>query len=139
MHNSQISITKRGEVKLHLDDKQYKGTRSIGWLSSDGSTFNTERDRRRHVFRKLDALAFSHDLMTRYKFTWVVVYCENGERLVTSRKHILERGTILNFQKNQLERQIFLPLSEFGIEKARETENKVALKTIVEMQGRLFS
>jgi hypothetical protein len=60
--------------------------------------------------------------MRDFEFVKVIVRMPNGKTLTTTRQHVLRRGKFLHFKRNDLEPQIFLPLSEFGLEKAQEAE-----------------
>jgi len=133
-----IAVTSTGRVFLTLPGKDYKPRREIGSLSEDGQTFHCERNPERHLFHQFNAYGFNHELMRDGRFVWVVVHLPFSSQLVTSRNHILAKGMFLNFQKNKLERQIFLPVSEFGIEKARQSEKQLTLERSQQMQCNLF-
>ena len=105
------------EVKLHLEFE----TRHIGVIcTSSSGTFFCKRNTS-HLFRKQNALGINKELLSSpsIKFKWIVIEFA-GQRLVTSRKYFLAKGKQFQFGKKGFELQVFLPLDEFGIEKARE-------------------
>lgn len=107
------------EIKLHLDFE----TRYIGVLSNQGAgTFFCKRNAS-HLFRKQNSLGINQELLTSpsIKFKWIVIDFEN-QRLITTRKYFLAKGRQFQFGKKGFELQVFLPLDEFGIEKARAFE-----------------
>jgi hypothetical protein len=107
------------KVKLML---QYE-SRFIGELNTSGEgTFTTKR-KNSQLFRKLNALGINHELLTNESipFKWIVIKYE-GQRLITSRKYFLAKGKQYQFGKKGFEPLFFLPLDEFGVEKARAFE-----------------
>ena len=120
MQKCQISISSSGRVFLNLPGKQYKPHRHIGDILGD--TLYVNRDPSKHFFRQFKGFGFSYELMRYGRFKWIIVHLPSFQQLVTSRLHVLKNGKILNFKRNDLERQIYLPLDEFGIFAAKETE-----------------
>ena len=133
-----ITVSANGRVFLALPGKDYKPRREIGFLSKDGQTFHCERNPERHLFRQFNAYGFNYELMKDGRFIWIVVHLPFGTQLVTSRNHLLEKGMFLNFQKNKLERQIFLPVTGFDVEKARQSEKHLTVERSRQMQCNLF-
>lgn len=125
-HNNTIELVQTDssslyKVKLNLTFE----TRFIGTLDSFGDgTFTTQR-KPQHLFRKLNALGINQELLTSSDifFKWILIDYE-GKKRVTTRKYFLAKGKALKFSAQNFELQIFLPLSEFGIEKARLFEAK---------------
>lgn len=108
-------------VKLNLPFQ----SRFIGRLDVTGQgTFTTSR-KPEHLFRKNNSLGINYSLLTDNNifFKWIVIQFENHS-LVTSRDYFLKFGKCFKFQNSGSELQVFLPLSEFGIEKARYYEAK---------------
>ena len=93
-------------------------TRFIGKLHHE--TFSCTR-RQQHLHRRSNSLGLNYSLRTNpgISFKWVVVDF-SGKMLVTSRRFWLARGHVYRFSGFEL--QSFLPLCEFGIEKARAFE-----------------
>ena len=139
MYSSNLTVTRTGVIRLLLKDKHYKSRRAIGWLSDNGDTFHTKRNPEQHFFYKLRAYGINYDLLNEGRFTWIVIELPLGKRLVTSRRLFLAKGILLNFQQNKLERQLFLPVSEFGIDKAREFEDEYQQKKSDDDQTELFA
>jgi hypothetical protein len=109
-------------------------TRYIGTLDEAGEgTFYTKRSEK-HVFRKLNALGLSLELLQRsdFHFNWIVIeYC--GRELVTSRMFFLYHGSVFNFYKVGFEKQCFLKLDGWGRERAETFERTIT------KQGELFA
>lgn len=98
-------------------------TRFIGiiCITSEGIFFCKRKAS--HLFKKQSDLGLNHELLTSpsIKFKWIVIDFD-GSRFVTSRKYFLAKGKQYQFGKKGFEPQVFLPLAEFGIEKARAFE-----------------
>ena len=116
----QLQSKKKFKVLLSLPS----GERKIGFLdlSQPEGIFLTYRTRA-HLFRKTNSLGLNYQLLTSdiIKFKWIVIDFE-GEKLVTTRKYFLAKGKALKFGQQGFELQVFLPLSEFGQEKALAIE-----------------
>lgn len=138
MNKQNITVLSSGQVYLTLPDKQYKGRRCVGEIKKD--TFHCERNPERHLFRQFGgSYGFNYELMRDGSFKFVIVHLPFGEQLLTTRQHILNKGKMLNFQRNQLEKQIFLPISEFGIDKAKGSEMETFRQRQVQQQPSLFA
>jgi hypothetical protein len=116
-HN--VTVSGDGTVWLHLLRKRYKPDRKIGKILGD--VFHCERQEK-DVFRALNAIGFNYELIRYFEFDKVIVHMSGTESLVTTRRHILRVGEVRYFKRNNLEPQIFLPLSEFGLAKAHAAE-----------------
>jgi len=109
----QTSAPNKFKVKLILPDE----VRWIGELNAfKEGTFFTKR-RKEHLFKKLNALGISHQILISEEldYKWIVIDYD-GKRLVTSREYFLAHGKLLHFKDKGFEPQVFLPLSEFGID-----------------------
>lgn len=120
MYQQNITVTRSGKVFLTLPNKEYKSRRHIGDIAGD--TLHVKRDPSKHFFHQFNGYGFSYELMRDGSFEKVIVHLPFSQILVTTRKHILVKGKILNFQKNKLEKQIYLSVDDFGMEKAKESE-----------------
>jgi len=116
-------------VGLKLDHQ----TRFIGKLDKAGEgTFISTKRTERHLFQKLNGLGVNEELLERFRFRWLMVpYCES--KLWTSRLYLLHHGKVCTFGKAGFETQIFLPLDEWDIERAKVFEASIG------KQGDLFS
>jgi hypothetical protein len=113
-YEEEIKITKRGHVLLYLPNQSRP--RSIGRIKGD--TFHTERNEKRHV-HKQHSIGFNYKVMKTGNFTFVTVHIlPFGPDLQTTREQVLRRGKIFHFKKQGFERQIFLPIHEFGLQRA---------------------
>ena len=102
-------------VQLNLDAE----TRYIGKIDQSGEgTFRTKRSRQ-HLHRKTNSLGINLELVTRqdFPFKWIVIEFE-GRDLITSKEFLLYHGSIFDFGKAGFEKQIFLKLDYWGVEKA---------------------
>ena len=108
-----VKIFFRGKkVYLHLPGKDYKATRQIGYI--DNRTFHTSRNPS-HVFKKLNALALSYQLLKEGATYFDQIEIQFGfDILKVSREDFLKNGVVLNFEKNNLELQCFLSLDHFS-------------------------
>lgn len=112
MERSRVVIREDGKVMLFLEGKTYKPERCIGKIVGDA--FRCQRVPSKHLFVELNAYGFNHELMEHGTFSRVIVELPLGIVLETSRKNILEKGIILNYERNNLERQLFLRLEDFN-------------------------
>lgn len=115
--------------QLELDlpmQRRYIGKIDTG---GDGGTFFTKR-KQKHVFRKTNSLGINYALLNNpnIKFKWIVIDFE-GRKLVTSRLYFNTYGKPFQFSKKDFELQVFLPIDEFGIEKARAFEKALGIQT----------
>jgi len=119
----QLQHKNKFEVLLSLPS----GVRKIGFLdlSHQEGIFSTYRTRK-HLFRKTNSLGLNHQLLTsnEIKFKWIIMDFEE-QMLVTTRQYFLAKGNVLIFGQQGFELQVFLPLSEFGKEKALAFEQTI--------------
>lgn len=135
METSNIRVTQSGDIRLYLPNQK---PRTIGWLSDDGKTFHTQRNPAKHCHHDSNSYGFNYELLRDGNFSRVVVHLPFGEQLETTRQHILEKGFFLYFKEQGFEKQRFLSLSEFGKEKAEQTENHLKKQQAIENQQNLF-
>jgi len=135
METKNLGVTSSGEIRLTLPNQK---PRNIGWFSDSGDAFHCQRNPAKHLHYKSGSYGFNHELLRDGKFVWVFVHLPFNELLVTSRNHILEKGSFLHFKSCGFERQIFLSLAEFGIDKARETEKRLKERETGSAQQNLF-
>ena len=135
METSNIRVAQSGEIRLTLPNQK---PRNIGWFSDSGDTFHCQRNPAKHLHYKSESYGFNYELLRDGMFVWVFVHLPFNELLITSRNHILEKGSFLHFKNEGFERQIFLPLTEFGIDRARETEKGLRERVAENAQQNLF-
>ena len=135
-HSAHLTQTSGGKIFQTLPGKNYKPRRLIGELRSD--ELHVDRDPEKHFMRAVQGYGFSYDLIKRTDFKILVVHLPY-DTLYTTKKYLLKHGRFLNFQKNKLEKQIFLPVCEFGLERARQWEHEHnELMKAKELQTELF-
>ena len=135
METTQLRVTDFGEIRLTLPNQK---PRNIGWLNDSGDSFHSQRNPAKHLHYKSDSYGFNYELLRDGNFVWVIIHLPFNKLLVTSRNHILEKGSFLHFANKGFEKQIFLPLTEFGIDKARETEKRLKERDVRSAQQNLF-
>ncbi|MCB0747212.1 MAG: hypothetical protein KDC90_07070 [Ignavibacteriae bacterium] len=104
------------KVKLNLTMQ----SRFIGYVDKHQQTFITTR-KIKHLFRKTNSLGLNAKLLTSdtIYFEWIRIEYE-GRIYETSREYFMAKGHYFCFQNKGFEAQYFLPLNEFGLDKAIE-------------------
>jgi len=116
--NLELVATKHAHIfriKLSLEFQ----TRYIGLLDTSGEgKFITER-KEKHRFRKTNSLGLNEELLQSpdVNFKWIIIDFEE-KKLITSRLFFLTHSKVFTFKS--FEKQYFLPLDEFGIDKAEQ-------------------
>jgi hypothetical protein len=107
-------------VKLNLEFQ----SRFIGTLdTSSKGKFITER-KERHLFRKTNSLGLNQALLTSPEIDFKFIVIDyNGKKLVTTRLYFITHSKVFIFK--EYERQVFLALDDFGLDKAEEFERKI--------------
>ena len=108
------------QIKLNLEFQ----TRYIGKLDTSGQgTLLIERNEK-HLFRKTNSLGINKELLTSsdIKFRYILIDYA-GRKLSTTRMYFLTHSKPFTF--NGYEPQYFLPIAEFGLDKANEYENSI--------------
>lgn len=109
-----IKIEQNGRVFLNLPDKTYKPNRQIGRIEFENRTFKSYRDPKNQFFKKLGAIGVNYKLLKQGGSYFDTIEIEYGlDNLTVSREVFLEKGKILHFKNNNLDRQIFLSLDLF--------------------------
>jgi hypothetical protein len=104
------------------------GRRVIGRLDrAAGGIFYAKRTKD-HLHRLSNSLGVNYELLTRFAFRWIFIDFD-GLRLITTKNYLLRHGKVLNFSKSGFEIQIFLPIEQFGREKALEFERILPAQT----------
>lgn len=122
------------DVFLYIPDAEYKRHRHIGYIKN--RTFFTSRWKSNQTFKKLSAIGINYKLLNeggKY-FDFIVVFNENV-LLQTSREYFLKYSYFLHFKKNGLERQKFLRISDFGMDKANQYEGEMVMQLNRQMQN----
>ena len=110
-------------VFLHIPDAKFKKHRYIGYIKN--RSFFTFRDKSIHTFKKLGAIGINYKLLKQGSelFDYIVI-SYGSDLLQTSREYYLKYGYFLHFKDNGLERQIFLKIENFGLDKVNRFENE---------------
>lgn len=133
----KITIKPNGRVLLILSDTSYKPVRQIGYIKN--RIFNTIRKPESHRYNKLNAIGLNYKLLSQGGSYFDLISIEYGfEKLETSREYFLEFGDFLHFKNNGLDKQLFLPIDEFGMDKVQEWENEKNNKNNLPKENSLF-
>jgi len=110
---NEITVTKTGDVILHLPDKK---ARHLGTIRGD--TFWCERIPEKHLLKVNSSYGFNYDFLRTGQFRFVCVFLPSGKVLETTREYLLAHGSFLHFSRQGFERQIFLKVRDFGLAQA---------------------
>ncbi|MHB8578979.1 MAG: hypothetical protein ACYDA4_03850 [Ignavibacteriaceae bacterium] len=117
------------QVQLNLEFE----TRYIGKLDTAGEGTLLTNRKPKHIFHKYGgeqgSVGINHSLLTdgTIFFKWLVIDF-SGRKLVTSRPYMLTHGKCFKFGSQGWDLQCFLPLEEFGLNKAREFEARQVIQ-----------
>lgn len=108
-------------VQLNLEFQ----VRYIGTLDTSGEgKFLTDR-KEKHLFKKTNSLGLNETLLTspEIDFKWILINYE-GRKLITTRLYFVTHSKVFVFKG--FEKQHFLPLEMFGLDKAEEYEKSIS-------------
>ncbi|MBK9333952.1 MAG: hypothetical protein IPM96_16475 [Ignavibacteria bacterium] len=124
--NETIKIEKNGKVFLILPNKKFKPSRCIGYIRN--RTFHTLK-KDNHLFRQFNAFGLNYKFLSEgEKFFDYIEIEYNFGKLITTRRYYLANGSFKHYQQNDLEKQIFLPLELYGMERALSWEKEQSKK-----------
>jgi hypothetical protein len=131
--HERIESTPGNKILLYLPGQSK--AREIGWIQQD--TFHCRRDSRKHIHAGGRSVGFNYLLMRTGAFRFVSVHVlPAGPDLHTTRQHVLTNGKFFHFKRTGFERQLFLDLHEFGLDKAFETERTLKAEAEAKQQTR---
>jgi len=109
------------KVKLNLELQ----SRYIGNLDKSGQgKFITERNKN-HLFKKTNSLGLNGTLLTSPEIDFrLIVFNFNGKKMITTRLYFVTHSKVFVF--NGFEKQYFLPVHEFGLDKAEKYEKSLS-------------
>ncbi len=117
-NGNKIMVMKSGNVFLHLNQQK---RRRIGRIDRTKRIFMCERNRGKHLFRKMNAYGFNEYLISKAKsFDRVLLSDDFAEYLIPISDISLHGRNYLHFQKQGFELQLFIPLEI--LEKYRKTQ-----------------
>lgn len=117
-----LHINTDGTIKLSLPFRDVY----IGKIAGD--TYIKKIKTELHTFNKLKAIGFNFQLLDEGRFKFVRVLTDDGNIYETTRLYILAKGRVQTFFKQSFERQIFLPIDEFGLQQALEYERSLSIQ-----------
>ncbi len=122
----QITIKPNGRVLLTLPEKDFKSVRQIGYIKD--RTFCTAK-KQKHLYRQLNGFGLCYKLLSEGGIYFDKIKIEYGFKfLETTREFYLAHGKFKHYQNNDLEKQIFLPLEQYGMDKVEEWKIKNSRK-----------
>jgi hypothetical protein len=108
------------DVKLNLEFQ----SRYIGKLDTSGQGKFLANRKAKHLHRITNSLGLNAELINSSEFNFrTIVINYEGKKLITTRLYFLTHSKIFSFKG--FEKQYFLPLDEFGIQKAEEYERLI--------------
>lgn len=108
---------------LFISDAKIKKNRYIGFIKN--RTFFTRREKYKHTFNKNNSIGINYKLLREGdKFFDFIVIEYGSDLLQTSREYYLKYGFFLHFKSGGFERQKFLKISDFGLDKVNRFENE---------------
>tara|TARA_R110000787_G_scaffold44415_9_gene109037 strand:+ start:3657 stop:4070 length:414 start_codon:yes stop_codon:yes gene_type:complete len=111
--NNLIIMRKGKFISLFLKLKSETSKRKIGKINVDTKVLHIERNRKRHLFRKLNAYGICFQIIEDGKLFDKVRIKDDFSEWLVPKSWILENKIILNFQgKGGFELQVFLPLDK---------------------------
>ena len=112
-------------ILLFLKLGSEKKMRRIGRATKSTKTIEMNREREKHLFRKLNAYGFCYyTLKYQSSYEWVRLSDDTGCHWKIPIKFILENGQFLNFKKEGFETQQFVPLEKLEQFKINKSENR---------------
>lgn len=143
MQQETIEVKPNGKVVLTLPEgKDYKQIRTIGFIRD--RTFQTFRKSSNQYFKNLNAIGLNFKLISQGEkyFDWIKIEFD-FEIIETSREFFLEFGEFKHFKKNNLDKQLFLNLDLFGLDKVnnwiiekanrQKTKEKSFKKSVIQL------
>lgn len=127
--NETIQIEKNGKVFLILPNKKFKSKRMIGYIRN--RTFCTKR-KENHLYREYNAFGLNYKLLNEGGKHFDNIQIEYDFKILeTSLRYYLANGKFKHYQQNNLEKQIFLPLELYGLDRVEVWEKDQAKKHCV--------
>ncbi len=111
-------------IYLYLPSKSYKRLRKIGEINTAKKTFySVPKKSTKHLMRCNNSLGICYKLIEDYSnFIRYICIPYDEKRLWITKKSLRKLGTFLHFQKNNLEKQIFLRVDKFAKSKKKAKE-----------------
>jgi hypothetical protein len=102
--------------------------KTIGSYNEASKTFTAHRNEAKHLHRNTNSLAINEAVLNELPIRWIEIsYTDSSgrvQRLATSKDYILTHGKEAAYGKTGFEKQIFLPLPEWSMEKAIRFEKQ---------------
>ena len=116
-----IAAREKGVFQVMLSDGFSQ--KCIGRFNEASGTFTTFRSEAKHLHKKSNCLAVNEQLLSELPgLRWVSIIYEDAagrkRELKTSREYLLSHGRKAAYQQTGFEQQVFLPLSEWSMERA---------------------
>ncbi len=128
--NYRITRLHSGEIILNISG-DYRKARKIGTIKDNCFYCNKNE---RHVLRITNSLGICYDVLRDYQFTNIEINFL-GKKLKTTREYFLNHSRF--FQFGNYEKQKFLPIDKFGLDKIQPEQKPEQVKQ-PEIQTCLF-
>jgi hypothetical protein len=91
----------------------------LGEIDIATSTFYCVARASKNILRSLNGLGLNKELLSNYRFEFIVIPFEN-KIFTTTREKWLKKGVISPYDNNVVDKQIILPLSEINLSEEEE-------------------
>jgi hypothetical protein len=91
----------------------------LGEIDIASSTFHCVARASKNIYRSLQGLGLNFELLSNYRFEFIVIPFE-GKIFTTTREKWLKEGIISPYDNNVVDKQIILPLSEINLSEEEE-------------------
>jgi len=121
MEKNQISYDRDGHlIYCYFQGKPGDRRKLIGTINEKDKTFYKKINPQTHTLNKSISIGLSYEML-KLEFVFIEILC-GYNTYKTTRKYFLEKSDFKKFGKYELQK--FLPISDFGIERALNWERE---------------
>jgi hypothetical protein len=110
--NQLIAKTNENIISLHLKLSSEKSERLLGIVNKVDKTFQINRVREKHLFKRNKSYGFNYFVLKNAKTFDKIYLIDDVTSFMIPVKFVLENGGFLQFQQQGFELQIFLPIEK---------------------------
>lgn len=111
--NAIISEIKGKMITISLKLVDENKMRNVGVVDTESRTLRITRQRGKHLFKKNKSYGFNHFIIKNAKTFDKVLLMDDLQTWLIPKQFIVDNGTVLNFQQEGFELQIFVPIEKF--------------------------
>jgi hypothetical protein len=111
--NELIAKTNGNVISLYLKLVE-KSERLLGIIDKNEKTFQIQRNREKHIFKRNKSYGFNHYVLKNAKTFDKIYLLDDVTSWIIPVKFILENGSFMQFQQQGFELQIFIPLEKIA-------------------------